>query len=80
MFGSLQYGLVAEEVAEVASELVVYDDEGQPYSVRYEVLGPLLVNEVKRQRHEMEEQRRTIETLAARVLDLEDEPVRGASP
>ena len=39
-----QYGLVAEEVA---PELVASDLEGRPYSVRYHLLVPMLVNEVK---------------------------------
>ena len=52
-----QYGLIAEEVAEVAPGLVVYDDDGKPYRVRYRVLAPMLLNEVQR--------------LRARVAELE---------
>ena len=65
-----EYGLIAEEVAEIAPELVVYDDEGLPFSVRYQLLAPLLLNE-------MQKQQRTIETLLARVEQLEH---RGAQP
>ena len=61
---SRQYGLIAEEVAEVAPELVAYDEEGQPYSVRYHVLPSLLLNE-------MQTQQQTIETLLSRVQELE---------
>lgn len=45
-----QYGLIAEEVAEVFPALVVNDRDGRPYSVRYQVLPVLLLNEVQKQR------------------------------
>ena len=73
------YGLIAEEVAEVAPELVVYDEEGLPFSVRYHLLGPMLLNEVQKQQRVNDEQQRTIETLLARLQKLErgaDDPVR----
>jgi len=63
--GAPEYGLIAEEVAEVAPELVAYDKEGKPYSVRYHVLPSLLLNE-------MQKQQRTIEIL------LEDNAVLAA--
>ncbi len=44
----IEYGLIAEEVAEVFPELVVYDAEGRPETVRYQVLVPLLLNELQR--------------------------------
>ena len=66
-----EYGLIAEEVAAVAPELVAYDGEGQPYSVRYHVLPSLLLNE-------MQKQQRTIETLLARVEELEKRPSAAA--
>ncbi len=44
-----QFGLIAEEVAEVLPELVTYDDQGQPKSVRYNLLSTMLLNEVQRQ-------------------------------
>jgi len=46
--GLTQYGLIAEEVAEVAPDLVIYDEAGDPYTVRYEQLVPLLLNEVQK--------------------------------
>jgi hypothetical protein len=46
--GVLQYGLIAEEVDRVAPELVVRDSVGRPYTVRYNMLVPLLVNEAQR--------------------------------
>jgi len=58
------YGLIAEEVAQVFPELVVYDLEGKPYSVRYQVLPVMLLSEVQKQHARME-------ALAARVAQLE---------
>jgi hypothetical protein len=46
---SLQYGLIAEEVAEVFPELVVFDNDGQPDAVKYQVLTPMLLNEMQKQ-------------------------------
>lgn len=66
-----EYGLIAEEVAEVAPELVTYDDEGRPYSVRYHLLTPMLLNELQKERRARQEQRQLIATLAARLTALE---------
>ena len=43
-----QFGLIAEEVAEVFPELVVYDREGRPETVKYHLLSTLLLAEVQR--------------------------------
>jgi hypothetical protein len=66
-----QYGLIAEEVAEVAPELVAPDLEGRPYSVKYHELPALLVNEVQAQRRRNEEQQRLIAAQNARIERLE---------
>ena len=47
-----EYGLVAEEVAEVFPDLVVYDEAGKPFTVKYHELAPMLPNEMKRQQRE----------------------------
>jgi endosialidase-like protein len=47
--GPVDYGLIAEEVAEVYPELVVRDAEGAPETVRYHLLPALLLNELQRQ-------------------------------
>lgn len=59
-----QIGLIAEEVADVFPELVVYDLEGQPYSVRYQILPVLLLQEL--QRHQD-----LIDDLTTRISQLE---------
>jgi hypothetical protein len=51
--GTLQYGLIAEEVERVYPELVIRDAEGQIQGVRYDELAPLLLSEVQRQRGQM---------------------------
>jgi predicted ribosome quality control (RQC) complex YloA/Tae2 family protein len=56
-----QYGLIAEDVAEVFPELVINDKEGKPFSVRYEVLPILLLNEMQKQQHEMQLQQYEIQ-------------------
>jgi len=56
-----EYGLIAEEVAEVVPELVAPDLDGKPYSVKYHILPSLLLNEAQKQRRINEEQQRTIE-------------------
>ena len=54
---SLEYGLIAEEVAEVFPDLVVRDDEGQPFTVKYHLLSSMLLNELKKQARELEDLR-----------------------
>ncbi len=66
-----QYGLVAEEVAEVAPGLVVLDREGKPETVRYHLVNALLLNEVQKQRRSIEGQQAEIEGLKGRLAALE---------
>jgi trimeric autotransporter adhesin len=68
---SPQYGLIAEEVAEIYPELVVRDTDGQPAGVKYHVLPAMLLNELQRQQREFEaEKARTATSLAAQQLQL----------
>ena len=71
-----QYGLIAEEVAKVAPELVAYDDAGQPYSVRYHVLPAMLLNEVQKQQQLIAAMAARIERLEARPQLAWVEPIR----
>jgi hypothetical protein len=74
--GPLEYGLIAEEVAEIYPELVVLDKDGQPSGVRYHVLPAMLLNELQRQRRDSEArfaaQQREIDELRAQVWALID--------
>jgi hypothetical protein len=55
--GVRQYGLIAEQVAEVMPALVRCSTEGEPVAVRYQFLVPMLVNEVQKDRKTIEEQK-----------------------
>jgi hypothetical protein len=63
--GPDEYGLIAEEVAEVFPELVVYDDEDQPETVKYHLLSTMLLNEMQRERLRNEERAESIEAEIA---------------
>ena len=56
-----QYGLVAEEVEQVAPQLVFDDENGAPQAVRYHLVNAMLLNEVQKQRRLVEEERRLVE-------------------
>jgi hypothetical protein len=62
-----EYGLIAEEVAEVFPDLVVYDEKGQPFTVKYHEMAPMLLNEMKKEHRANLEQRRTIEAQQAKI-------------
>jgi len=46
----VQFGLIAEEVAKAFPELVIYDEEGKPETVRYDLVATLLLNEFQKER------------------------------
>ncbi|MGO9561829.1 MAG: tail fiber domain-containing protein [Candidatus Korobacteraceae bacterium] len=80
---TLQYGLIAEEVAQVYPELVAYGNDGQPYTVRYQYLASMLLNEVQKQYRRAEAeasviqtQQEQIRTQDARIGDLEQRLLR----
>jgi hypothetical protein len=62
----LEYGLVAEEVAEVMPELVIHDTEGRPSVVRYHLLVPLLLEELQRQERTIADQEKRLQKLERR--------------
>jgi trimeric autotransporter adhesin len=61
--GTPQFGLIAEEVAEVNQDLVVRDKDGKPYSVRYDQVNAMLLNEFLKEHRKNEEQEATIAQL-----------------
>ena len=74
----VQYGLIAEEVAEVYPELVVYDKDGQVQTVQYHKLVPMLLNELKKehrynlqQAKQISQQKNTINKLETQMAVLE---------
>ena len=54
--GIPQFGLVAEEVEKVNPDLVARDEQGKPYSVRYEAVNAMLLNEFLKAHRKIEEQ------------------------
>jgi trimeric autotransporter adhesin len=65
--GVPQFGLVAEEVEKVNPNLVARDDEGKPYSVRYEAVNAMLLNEFLKEHRKVTEQEATIKQLKAEL-------------
>jgi hypothetical protein len=63
--GTPQFGLIAEEVAKVNPALVVPDKDGKPYSVRYEAVNALLLNEFLKEHATVQELKKEIAALKA---------------
>jgi hypothetical protein len=62
-----QFGLVAEEVAKIAPDLVVFDQDGKPETVRYHFVNAMLLNEVQKLQRENQEQVGTIVQQQAQI-------------
>src|SRR6266516_3632739 len=74
--GIPQFGLVAEEVEKINPALITRDPEGKPYTVRYEAINAMLLNEflkehrkVEQQEASITQQRQEIKTLAVTVKE-----------
>ena len=67
---TLQYGLIAEEVAKINPALVVFNKDGKPYTVRYQMLAPMLVNELQKEHKVNEEQSEKIQSLQKQIDEL----------
>jgi len=63
--------LIAEEVAETNPDLVVRDENGEIYTVRYEAVNAMLLNEFLKEHRENEEQQATIARLKSADAKLE---------
>lgn len=68
--GGLQFGLVAEEVAKVTPDLVVTDDQGKPFTVRYEEVNAMLLNEFLKEHKKVEEQASEISSQKKELAEL----------
>src|SRR6266568_5315640 len=64
--GVSQFGLVAEEVAKVNPDLVARDDEGKPYSVRYEAVNAMLLNEFLKEHAKVQQLKKDFESKIAK--------------
>jgi uncharacterized coiled-coil protein SlyX len=65
--GLAQFGLIAEEVEQVNPDLVVRDEDGKAYSVRYDQVNAMLLNEFLKEHKKVEEQQLCITELNSRV-------------
>jgi hypothetical protein len=65
--GTPQFGLVAEEVAKVNPDLVYRDNEGKIYSVRYEAVNAMLLNEFIKEHRTVEKQQATMASQEAQI-------------
>jgi hypothetical protein len=65
-----QFGLIAEEVAEVNPDLVVRNENGEIYTVRYEAVNAMLLNEFLKEHQTVQQQGATIARLEQQVAAL----------
>jgi hypothetical protein len=63
---------VAEDVEKVNPDLVVHDQEGKSYTVRYEAVNAMLLNEFLKEHRKMEEQQATIAELKSTVAQQQE--------
>jgi hypothetical protein len=67
--GIPQFGLVAEDVEKVNPDLVARDDQGKVYTVRYEAVNAMLLNEFLKEHRKNEEQQKQINVLTAQLKE-----------
>ena len=71
--GTSQFGLVAEDVEKVNPDLVVRDQKGKPYSVRYDQVNAMLLNEFLKEHRKVQEQEAMITELRSTVAQQQKE-------
>jgi hypothetical protein len=69
--GLPQFGLIAEDVDKVDPDLVVHDDQKQIYTVRYEAVNAMLLNEFLKQHRKVEQQNAEIQTLKEKLAKVD---------
>jgi hypothetical protein len=67
--GIQQFGLIAEDVAKVNPNLVVRDKNGDIYTVRYDAVNAMLLNEFLKEHRKVEELQATVAQLMARLKE-----------
>jgi septal ring factor EnvC (AmiA/AmiB activator) len=68
-----QFGLVAEDVAEVNPDLVVRDKNGEIYTVRYDAVNAMLLNEFLKEHRKVEQQGQKIQEQDATIARQREE-------
>ena len=71
--GTPQFGLIAEDVAEVNPDLVVRNDDGEIYTVRYDAVNAMLLNEFLKQHRQMQELQATLAEQQKEIKALKTE-------
>ena len=71
--GIPQFGLVAEQVEKVNSDLVAHDEQGKPYTVRYDAVNAMLLNEFLKEHSKVEELKKQVERLTAGLQKVSNE-------
>jgi hypothetical protein len=71
--GTMQYGLIAEEVNQIYPELVIRNDQGGVEGVRYDELAPILLEEVQQQQRRLVDQNHNLAAQAAQLKELNQE-------
>jgi hypothetical protein len=66
---SLDYGLIAEDVAQVDSNLAIRDKNGQIENVRYSAINAMLLNEFLKEHKKVEELEASLEAVNARLKE-----------
>ena len=69
--GTSQLGLVAEDVEKVNPDLVVRDKEHKPYSVRYDQVNAMLLNEFLKEHRKVQEQQAIVAQLKSTLAKKE---------
>jgi trimeric autotransporter adhesin len=64
-----QFGLVAEKLARVSPDLVVRDDQGKPYTVRYDAVNAMLLNEFLKEHRRVQDLECVLEELTTRLKE-----------
>jgi hypothetical protein len=65
-----QFGLVAEQVEKIDPDLVAHDEQGKPYTVRYDAVNAMLLNEFLKEHRTVQEQGATITELKKQIAAL----------
>jgi hypothetical protein len=65
--GIPQFGLVAEEVEKVNPDLVARDEQGKPYTVRYDAVNAMLLNEFLKEHRKVENQESRMQEQEATI-------------
>jgi hypothetical protein len=68
--GTSQFGLVAEDVEKVNPDLVVRDKKGRPYTVRYDQVNAMLLNEFLKEHTAFLEEQHKVQRLEAALEAL----------